>query len=309
MMPIEIISYNYKEHSSLMQLIKDIFPEEQISQKTFNEVILCNIHFNPNYIRIAKVNNAPVGCIIGTCIEYSHTGYIQLMGVLKDYRGQGVGSLLLQSIRKNMGCSTIRFCDYPYNYIIPGLDIISHAAAIHFLETRGFEIETQVDAMKLTLADYTGTEHDLARKNSLSDAGYEIKLFDNKMFPALIVFCQKKMQKDWLFTLQRGYFQQRLHNSGYVCIKKDTQKIVGFAFFGIVNGDLCRFGPIGVDPEFRGHSVGALLLYSCLIRQKELGLESSYFLWCNKDTPAWYMYLKIGFKVFRTFNIMKKEEE
>ncbi len=192
MINIEIISYNYNEHSSLMQLIKDIFPDEQISQKIFNEVVLCNIHFNPNYIRIAKTNNAPVGCIIGTCIEYSHIGYIQLMGVLKDYRGQGIGSLLLQSIRESMECSSIRFCDYPYNYIIPGLDKISHATAISFLQTRGFKTEAEVDAMKLNLISYTGNEYDFTRKSSLSDAGYEIKLFDNSMFPALIMFCQEK---------------------------------------------------------------------------------------------------------------------
>lgn len=312
MINIEIISYNYNEHSSLMQLIKDIFPDEQISQKIFNEVVLCNIHFNPNYIRIAKTNNAPVGCIIGTCIEYSHIGYIQLMGVLKDYRGQGIGSLLLQSIRESMECSSIRFCDYPYNYIIPpGLDKISHATAISFLQTRGFKTEAEVDAMKLNLISYTGNEYDFTRKSSLSDAGYEIKLFDNSMFPpALIMFCQEKMQRDWLFTLQRGYFQQRLHNSGYVCIEKSTQKIIGFAFFWSCKwrfmsfwSDWRRFRIPG--GTFSWYIAAKLLPNST--KRNRFGII--LFLWCNKDTPAWYMYSKLGFKVFRTFNILKRKEE
>ena len=66
------------------------------------------------------------------------------------------------------------------------------------------------------------------------------------------------------------------------------------------------FAGLGVAPEFEGHSLGTLLFYRLLQREKEVG--SQYMsLFTGEDNHARFIYLGAGFRIVRTFGVMLKE--
>lgn len=309
-----ILFRNFKadDTEAVVTLWNNIFAHDAIDRPTFFEVVLCNFQFDPELFILAFDDNQVVGMIHGTAFKENQTGYVHFFGVLESRRRKGVGTQLFSKLLSKMteaGCREVRFSDFPYNYILPGIDIDRYPSGLAFLIKHGFKTADAPVGMELDLTSYHYPEAVQEKKDKLTEAGYEVRLYEDQFFPHVLSLCSSHLQSDWQFTVQRAYLQKRLQQRGYLCFSKDgrdAESLVGFSFFNIAADDLRRFGPIGVNPHHRGVSIGEILLHECLMSQKQLGAAASYFLWSYDNNPAGHMYRKAGFTVVRRMNIMSR---
>lgn len=92
-----------------------------------NEDIVNSLKSKNSLVLIAELNKKPIGCGFaeirknhGSWSKFSHKGYIGLMFVREDYRGKGVGSLILKELLKwlrKMKIKDIRLQVYQNNAI------------------------------------------------------------------------------------------------------------------------------------------------------------------------------------------------
>jgi ribosomal protein S18 acetylase RimI-like enzyme len=64
---------------------------------------------NPNFQYIAQMGSEPIACILGSVISSGrqHSGIIVAIGVLSEYRNQGIGEALIRKVLQSMGLSGI----------------------------------------------------------------------------------------------------------------------------------------------------------------------------------------------------------
>lgn len=72
-------------------------------------------------------------------------------------------------------------------------------------------------------------------------------------------------------------------------------QIIGGCMFGDPNSDQGRFGPFGINPKFRGISLGTILFNDCLNEMKKQGVSSAWAQWTPPDGTANILYNKAGF--------------
>ena len=105
--------------------------------------------------------------------------------------------------------------------------------------------------------------------------------------------------RDAVRDITEGDDPLRLVNA--VDLSRGDYHVVGFSHY---RGQ--RFGPIGVDPEYRGKGIGQVLCYRTLLAQAEQGLEEAFFLWSDDET-ADRLYDGFGFREWRRFVLFRKE--
>ena len=77
--------------------------------------------------------------------------------------------------------------------------------------------------------------------------------------------------------------------------------------YGGYEGIRERFGPFGVDDSEQGKGLGKILLHEALHSMKQRTIQGAWFLWTSEKSSAGHLYLKNGFKTYRTFHVMVKE--
>jgi mycothiol synthase len=298
---------------SVVECWNQLFPKDKIDLEFFFEVVLCNFHFVPEQFILAFDQAEIVGMIHGTSDRESSIGYVHFFGVSEAHRRRGIGTRLLKTIEERFArdsCSKMRIADYPYSYILPGIDVEEYHTGIAFLLDHGFRTVHAPVSMELNMDPYRYPDSVYAKRIKLNQAGYDVVACTDEHLPHLLALCKNHLQRDWQFTIQRAYLQKRLPGRGFLCFHNagtDARILVGFSFFGIVTDNIGRFGPIGVNPEYRGMAIGEVLMHQCLQAQKELGAPASYFLWSYEDSPAGRMYKKTGFTVTRRMSVMSKD--
>jgi GNAT superfamily N-acetyltransferase len=65
-----------------------------------------------------------------------------------------------------------------------------------------------------------------------------------------------------------------------------------------------RFGPFGVNEEFRGQGIGAVLLSNVLLSMRSKGFHCAWFLWTSDRAAK--LYREHGFDEVRRFALMSK---
>ncbi|MFA5447560.1 MAG: GNAT family N-acetyltransferase [Sphaerochaeta sp.] len=244
-----------------------------------------------------------VGMVIAVSDAQNRIAYIQFLGVLPEYRNKGSAKTLLLGLEKHQykkGIQLIKFRGNPNNYIYPGIDVHLEKDLISLLKRCDYKESSFPIAMRL---DLTGLREGLQIPQFISQ--YTVREIEQIDLDQITVLCEKLDRTEWILTIQSGYKQRKTDSVGYLCVDQDSN-VVGFGFFGIIGSDLCRFGPIGVDPGHRGHSIGKRLVLTCLEAQRKLGCLQSYFLWGDKGSVAEKMYTAIGFKVFKEMVILEK---
>ncbi len=83
----------------------------------------------PNVVRLkAMAGTQMIGFIAGDERPSEHTDWIATVGVIPEYRGRGIGELLLSACEKQLKASRIRLCVR-----------VSNAPAIHLYEKTGYK--------------------------------------------------------------------------------------------------------------------------------------------------------------------------
>ncbi|GAA4091532.1 GNAT family N-acetyltransferase [Nonomuraea soli] len=275
-------------------------PADPVTSRWWRDKVLLDPNFDPGGLIVADDAGRVAGCAYairrltplapGLDLE-PETGWIPFLFVTPEHRGSGLGARLLEAALEFLrDRRRVDFACYTPHYLLPGVDPELYPAAGALLRGRGFEKVTTAVAMDRGLAAYAPPPTGLP-------SGYEVREPVDGELPELVRFAAG-FNPDW------GEAIRKFRDNARLLIARND-RIVGFTAYGAYEGPAERFGPFGVDPEERGAGLGKILLHRTLARMRAEGLHTAWFLWTGQDTPAYHLYLKAGFHVTRTFDVMR----
>ncbi len=314
-MSIEIAPCAFHRHP--VEVLRATMPREAIGKVKFARQVLLDPNFRPEGSLLAKQNGVPVGYILAmtrqTPLENapddSDRGYITLFGVVPSAQGRGVGQKLLAAAEQyliNQGKRQISISAYAPGYFIPGVDIGAYESGLHFLLKRGYTEVYRPISMEASLWDTQTPQWVMDREALHRSEGIAYSDFTQALIHPLITFAQREFAGDWVRVARQTALKILDGDSpARLQIALDNQtsepRVVGYAHH---EGE--RFGPIGVDSQYRGRGIGQVLMYRTLKAQRESGLRTAWFLWSD-DKTADRLYNEAGFKIARRFALLRKE--
>ncbi len=309
-------SYRPGDEEKIVPLWVECSKEDPINANRFRNLVLLDANFDPEGLQLAWNGGELVGVVyavrrllpmIGDDLE-PENGWIPFFFVKESHCRQGVGAALMEralSFLKAAGRKNAFFASYAPNFIVPGLDREAYPAAGPFLESQGFSVQYTASAMDLCLVGYRTPPDVAGHKERREAEGYRFRQAQTRDLYPTIQLANETFNPDWGRAIREGVLSV-LAPEQISIVEKDGE-IRGFAMFGGYEGVPDRFGPFGVHPDERGKQLGKILLCQCLEAMKAKGVHSAWFLWTGETTPAGHLYRKVGFRVTRRFDVMKKE--
>jgi mycothiol synthase len=222
----------------------------------------------------AVVNGEIVGFIQAIARRAKHKGYIAALAVEPGVRRRGVGGLMLKfacEALRGDGAHSIEVFGIPGNYLVPGVEPRLLDLVVS-LESAGFRrfadtVNLRVWPSSRGYGDTSMLDH------AESPAAFRFATIDDA--EPLARFLAEKFSDDWRHEVAHAFSTP----GAGVCLALDNGRIVGFAGHSIQNRELGFFGPMGVDPEYRGRGIGLGLLVSCLEALRAAGHASAIIPW------------------------------
>jgi GNAT superfamily N-acetyltransferase len=304
------------DEKGIVELWNDVLIHDPITDKRFRTQVLLDVNFDPEGLIVAVEGERIVGVIlaitrklpmIGTELE-PDSGWITFFMVHPQVCRQGIGSVLMEKACNyilKQGAKKVFFSSYAPNYFLPGIDEEAYPAGFSFLQKEGFRRAYSPVAMHRTLTDYVYPDAVKAVRTEREKEGYVFEVVQDGDLPAAIRFASTVFNPDWGRAIREGLLQGI--DTSQVLIAKKEGKVVGFAMYGGYEGIQERFGPFGVDDGEQGKGLGKVLLHESLHSMKQRTVQGAWFLWTSEKSAAGHLYVKNGFKTFRTFHVMVKE--
>ena len=311
---IKIRYFEGKDTNEIIDLWNKALPLDGITHNLFERKIILDINREKEGFIIAEEDKKIVGFIF--CIVYRRPistepidttrGFITVMAIHPDYKGQGIGSKLLSEaieFFKKRNRKSITIAPYPINYFVPGIDKERYPDGIKLFQKFGFEEYYEAISMDDIITKFEIPEKVLQKEKKLNKQGIIIRQYSRSDLFDYLEFMDEKMPKPWLEDARRnlvaltyGNFEE---DSIFLALKDD--KIIGYCQY---EGE--HFGPFGVIDEFQGLGVGSVLLAKTLYQMRLKGGHSAWVLWTGEQA-AKGVYARLGMNITRRFAIMKKE--
>jgi len=304
------------DEQKIVELWNEVLIHDPINPVRFRNQVLLDANFDPEGLIVAVDQEKLIGVafavirklpMIRTELE-KDTSWISFFFVKSGYERKGIGTELLDRVSgyaKRKGAEKIFFSSYAPNYFVPGIDEEHYPAGYGFLQKSGFRKLYSPVAMHRALTDYMYPEDVRNLKQVRESEGYTFGPVQDGDFYELIQFANEAFNPDWGRAIREGVLQG-LEPSQIFVAKRD-ERVVGFALYGGYERIRERFGPFGVDPGEQGKGLGKILLHETLHSMRAKTLHGAWFLWTSEKSSAGHLYLKNGFKTFRTFHVMVKE--
>ena len=178
----------------------------------------------------------------------------------------------------------------------------SHTALRALFTGRGYA-DAQSCSLCCDLAAYR-EKPDLAEKReALFRGGFRIGALQTAQAPSLLRPGAPFAGGSWTYEFRSRILQGDLA-AIRVC-EKDGE-IIGAAACHDPYSEDGRFGPFGVDPAFRGHGIGAVLLADALGEMKRRGNVFSWMQWVSEGGAAYHLYTGVGYRIRNRFHTFSK---
>lgn len=304
------------DEKGIVSLWNETLDPDPINEDRFRTQVLLDANFDPEGLIVAVDGGRIIGAILavtrrlpmmGTDLE-PDTGWITFFMVHPEVQRQGVGHGLMEkacAFIREQGAKKVFFSSYAPNYFLPGIDESAYPSGFNFLEKEGFKRAYSPVAMHRALTDYVYPDTVKSIKAEREQEGYIIEAVQDGDLPAVITFANTVFNPDWGRAIREGLLQGI--DPSQILIAKKQGNVVGFAMYGGYEGIRERFGPFGVDDNEQGKGLGKILLHEALYSMKQRTIQGAWFLWTSEKSSAGHLYLKNGFKTYRTFHVMVKE--
>lgn len=292
-------------------------PADGITARRFRDLVLLDRNFDAAGLFVAEDGHQIVGAAYAVRRLIAHegadlqpeTGWIPFFFVVPSHRRRGLGRELVTRALgwlRTQGIAEALFSSYTPNYILPGLDAERYPEAAELLADLGFKPLERPSAMDRSLIGYTMPDEIRGRVAALRDAGWHFGTPDDDDLVALIRVAGDAFNADWARAIREGVLSG-MPPERIVIAKDPSGAVLGWAMHGTYESAIERFGPFGVLPQSRGTGLGKILLHLTLEQMVSLGAHNAWFLWADEGTAASALYLKTGFAVTRTFDILRAD--
>ncbi len=289
-------------------------PSDRVDEALFRTQVLLDPNFHPGNVPVALVDGRVVGFVL--CLTRQVPYFLQGMdeaeawitafGVHPDYRRQGIGSALFDTVINKLraeGRKIVDISPYVPNYFVPGIDTRAYPETIRFLQDRmGFETLYHAISMGADLTDFQIPPEIQSRiERAEAEDDLIIQPIEPADIPDLMPFLVEHFGWDW-FRFAQSYLLEYFGDSPHrICflIAREKGEVVGFC-----QQRNERYGPFGVRPDFRNRGIGRMLLFKCLEMMSAKHVFFAYFLWTDEDAAR--LYSLAGFKRRREFAVMRK---
>ncbi len=311
---MQIRPYQGRDETELLDVWRRAMSSDRISEDLFRTQVLLDPNFHPDNLPVAVIDGRVVGFILCLArqVPYFLQGmdeaeaWITAFGVHPDYRRQGIGSALFDSLISKLRAEQRKIVDIsPYvpNYFVPGIDTRAYPDTIRFLQDRmGFETLYHAISMGADLTDFQIPPQIQARiARAEAEDDLVIKPIEPADIPDLMPFLVEHFGWDW-FRFAQSYLLEYFGDSPHrICflIAREKGEVVGFC-----QQRNERYGPFGVRPDCRNRGIGRMLLFKCLEMMSAKHVFYAYFLWTDEDAAR--LYSLAGFKRRREFAVMRK---
>jgi mycothiol synthase len=314
-MVFDIRPYQGTDEAELLNVWNVAMTHDRLSADLFRTKVLLDPNFQPDNLPVAVVDNRVVGFVLALTRQVPlflqglepDKAWITAFGVQPDCRQEGIGTALFEYIFERLKAQESKTLDVsPYvpNYFVPGVDVNAYPGTIPFMEkTLGFK--TLYHAISMG-ADLTGFQIppelvELERRREQED-GVTIRPVTPADLPELMPFIVRHFGWDWYRHAQDYLLEYFGDSPNQICflVARRQGEIVGFC-----QQRRERFGPFGVNPQYRNLGIGRLLLFRCLATMSARHVFYAYFLWTGEDAAR--LYSLAGFKRRREFAILRKE--
>lgn len=305
------------DSAALAQAWTESAPADGMTELRLRDLILLDRNFDAGGLVIAEQAGRVVGAAYGVRRQVAHhgddlephRGWLLFFFVIPQARRRGLGHALVTRVLEWLGGEGVEevfFSNYTPNYVLPGLDASRYPEASKLLASLGFHIQDQPNAMDMSLIGYQMPSEVRDRVVDLRDNGWWFGSPSNDDLVPLIEIVGNAFNSDWARAIREGVVGGM--PSERIMIAKDPAgAVLGWAMHGTYEAVIERFGPFGVLPKSRGTGLGKVLLHLMLERMTALGAHSAWFLWADEGTAASALYEKTGFRISRTFDVLRAQ--
>lgn len=311
---MKLQAYNAKYHADILAVWNRSMVADPLSEARFLHNVVLDQNFNPDYCQVAIIDNQVAGFIWSVVRRYpygergleSERGWIVAVCVAPEFQRRGVGKTLVRYVEQLMKLQRVQKITlgaYSPNYLFPGIDVNTYAAAIPFFEKLGYEQSGEAVSMERSLFDYRQTDEYLVLKQKALAAGFAVQPFSRDYAEELIDFLHKYFGGGWSTNARNAMLKGVAEETIFIVTDNDD-KIVGYAQRAI-DGNPDRFGPFGVREDLRGYKLGMILFNEILFDMQKRGIYHTYFLWTHGAAQKFYE--RNGMQVYREYILMNKK--
>jgi GNAT superfamily N-acetyltransferase len=316
-MSVDITGLGAGDVAAVVDLWCRSAPEDPITVERFRDLVLLDVNFDPDGLRLAWDGDVPVAAayavrrttaMVGADLEPGR-GWIPFFFAAPRSRGAGVGRAVLGAALdwlREQGVTEVFFSSYTPNYILPGLDRATYPAGARLLENLGFVRQYTAAAMDRSLVGYAMPSPVRERAAELAGQGWYLGTPEVDDLVPLVRLAGDAFNPDWARAIREALVGG-LPLDRIVIARRPQGDVVGWAMHAAYEHATERFGPFGVHEPCRGMGVGAVLLHLTLERMRAAGAHTAWFLWTGEHSPAGRLYARTEFNVTRRFDIMRAE--
>lgn len=311
-MNIQIQSFQMDYLQQVLRCWNDNLIYDLINEERFTDMILLDDNFDSQLFKIATVEDEVVGFCFGIKRKIPYLergleptrGWINILGVDKNFRRQGIASKLVQSLEsefQKQGVKEITLCAYSPNYFTPGIDIRYHEALL-FFENHEYQYQNEAVSMQRDLWDFQMSENIKTKRQALEAEGIHIISYQKKYMLHLLDFVLNEFGSGWKRNVLMAMQKKEAEKTIFLCIDQN-ENILGFCMRKI-DGNEGRFGPVGIHESLRSKGIGGVLFECMMHDMKSRGIPYLYFLWTSGAAQRFYDRHEM--KVFRTYHLYRK---
>lgn len=309
---MKYITFNQKYENQIVNLWNECCTSDPITIHKFRQQALYDDNFNPELCFIALDEESVVGFILATKRIFPYLerglkpdrGWINVLFVDKKYRNQRIGKHLYQLAEdqlKSLGVKEITLAAYSPSYFFSGIDEINYHEASLFFKKLGYQSNDSHYSMSINLKDYEMSKEIKMKKKEFEDKGYKFTHFKYEYSLELLKFLKNEFGGGWkrnaLMSMKNGTAED------VILLVLHHNQICGFSMSAI-DGNPCRFGPIGISKDKRNEGIGTLLLQYAFTDFKNKGIDSIFFMSTDENGKRYYE--RNGFEVIRVFKDYRK---
>ena len=273
-----------------------------------------NIHWPGSFIAVSEKGEA-IGYIITKIWQedmalYKDIGWINCLLVKKEYRSQGIGTLLLHKAEeklKEAGIKKLFIGRDPWHYF-PGIPM-ENQLGIRWAVKQGFESQGKDYDMLRYFQDGTPIDYPTFTE-------YEFMTVRKEEQEQLLVFLHESFPGRWEYEAME-YFRRGGTGREFIVAKKN-KKIIGFCRVNdeespfiaqnvywaplFPDSQLGGIGPLGIDSNERKKGLGLGIVKAGVSALRERGIRTIAIDW----TGLTEFYRKLGFDIWKSYENYSK---
>lgn len=308
---MNIIEFNDNYTDEIIEVWNSSMIFDRITKQQFLRFHVNDLNFDKRYFLLA-VEEKVVGFIFG--IKWStpyfsrgcesNIAWIKALGVNKP--NQQIGTSLLKELEmrfKEDGVRKIILGNYSPSYFAGGIPQGEYNPAIAFFEHHHYSKVGTSFWMERQLDEYTYPNEIDTKKRNLEEKGFVIRKFDPDSTYQLIKMMKRNFSESWTSYVVTAIANETAAQTIILC-SNPTGKVIGYVSRASIDCDPNRFGPFGIDKEYRNQGIGEIMIHEMFKSMVEKSLTYVYFK--NTDDLGCRFYKRQGMSVKRT--IIKYEK-